>query len=114
MYLVLIAWIYVALMMAIAEAAHSQGSLLGAVITFVFYGLGPAALVMYLLGAPGRRRAIKAREAAQSPEAPSPARLAAPQQRPPEPAAPSISPDGRSHSTRSAEAGVVAPVREEN
>lgn len=113
MYLVLIAWIYVALMMAIAEATHSQGSLLGAALTFLLYGVGPAALVMYLLGAPGRRRTIKAREAAQSPEPPAPAMPAPPLQHLPEPAASSIPPDGRSHSARASEESLVAPVREE-
>lgn len=63
MYLVAIAWLYVALMMAVAEATHVQGSVLGAVITFVLYGLGPVALVMYLMGTPMRRRARRAAEA---------------------------------------------------
>lgn len=62
MYLVAIAWIYVALMMAIAEATHAQGSLLGAVITFLLYGVGPLALVMYLLATPHRRRARQRKE----------------------------------------------------
>ena len=65
MYIVPIAWLYVALMMAVAEANHSNGTVLGAVITFVLYGLGPVALVVYLMGAPARRRAIKAKEAAE-------------------------------------------------
>ena len=65
MYIVSLAWLYVALMMAVAEATHSKGTLLGAIITFVLYGLVPVALVIYLMGAPSRRRAIKAREAAE-------------------------------------------------
>jgi len=60
MYLVAIAWIYITLMMAVAEAFHPQGSLLGAFITFVFYGLAPLALVLYLLNTPGRRRRLNA------------------------------------------------------
>ena len=63
MYIVPIAWLYVALMMAVAEATHSNGTILGAIITFVLYGLAPIGLVMYLMGTPSRRRAIKAREA---------------------------------------------------
>ena len=55
-YLVVIAWMYVVLMMAVAEATHAQGSLLGAAVTFVLYGLGPVALVVYLMGTPARRR----------------------------------------------------------
>ena len=35
MYLIVIAWFYVTRMMALAEAASPQGSILGAVITFV-------------------------------------------------------------------------------
>jgi hypothetical protein len=65
MYIVPIAWLYVALMMAVAEATHSNGTVLGAVITFVLYGVAPIVLVLYVMGAPSRRRAIKAREAAE-------------------------------------------------
>ena len=57
-----IGWLYVALMMAVAEADHPQGSLLGAVITFLLYGAGPVALVVYLFGRPARRRAREQRE----------------------------------------------------
>ena len=39
MYLVAIGWIYVVLMMAVVEAMSSQGTLLGACVTFVLYGL---------------------------------------------------------------------------
>ena len=68
MYLVAIAWIYITLMMAVAEAFHPQGSLLGAFITFVFYGLAPLALVLYLLNTPGRRRRLnKEMDTAASP-----------------------------------------------
>ena len=67
MYLVAIAWIYITLMMAVAEAFHPQGSLLGAFITFIFYGLAPLALVLYLLNTPGRRRLKKEMDTAASP-----------------------------------------------
>ena len=66
MYLIVIGWIYVVLMMSVAEATHSTGTLLGAVITFLLYGVGPVALVVYLMRAPARRKAIKAREAAEA------------------------------------------------
>jgi hypothetical protein len=62
MWIVAIAWMYVATMMTVAEAASPQGSILAAVGIFFFYGLFPTALVMYVLGAPGRRRARQARE----------------------------------------------------
>jgi membrane protein implicated in regulation of membrane protease activity len=94
MYLVVIAWMYVALMMAVAEATSSQGSVLGAVITFVLYGLLPVSLVVYLLLAPARRKMLRAREAAE---------FAAQQ------AAASVDqPDGSGH----AAADAIAPVRE--
>ena len=63
MYLVIIAWMYVVLMMSVAEATNTTGTLLGAVVTFLLYGLGPAALLAYLMGTPARKRAIKKREA---------------------------------------------------
>jgi hypothetical protein len=66
MYIVAIAWIYVALMMAVAEAFHPLGTVLGAVITFLLYGLGPVSLVLYIMGAPQRGKQARAREAAES------------------------------------------------
>lgn len=65
MYIVPIAWLYVTLMMAAAEATSSNGSVLGACITFLFYGVLPVSILVYIMGAPGRRRTIKAREAAE-------------------------------------------------
>jgi len=66
MFLILVAigWLYVALMMAVAEATSPIGSVLGALFTFVLYGVGPVALVMYLLGTPMRRRKQREAEAA--------------------------------------------------
>ncbi len=64
MYLVAIAWMYVVLMMAVAEAMSPQGSVLGAVFTFLLYGVMPLAIVLYILGTPGRRRALRAAEKA--------------------------------------------------
>mgnify|MGYP001035280052 CR=1 FL=1 len=64
MHLVAIAWIYVVLMMALAEALSSQGTVLGAVITFVLYGLLPLSVVLYVMGSPARGRARRAAEAA--------------------------------------------------
>jgi hypothetical protein len=65
MYLVAIAWLYVALMMALAEATSTQGTVLGALFTFVLYGLLPISIVMYLLGTPRRRAARRKAEAAE-------------------------------------------------
>lgn len=58
MWIVAIAWMYVTLMMALAEATSPQGTVLGALFTFLLYGVGPLSLVLYLLGAPARRKAI--------------------------------------------------------
>lgn len=115
MYIVPIAWLYVALMMAVAEATGSGGTVLGAVMTFVLYGLGPVALVLYLMGAPMRRRAIKeqeARELALAREQQD--QEAAPDQPPerataPGPAKRSGEPDAGSQ----AAADAVTPVRKE-
>ena len=64
MYIVVIAWLYVAVMMAVAEAGHPNGTVLGAVFTFLLYGVGPVALLVYLMGRPARRAARLRREAA--------------------------------------------------
>lgn len=66
MWIVAIAWMYVAVMMAVAEAFSPQGSVLGAVFTLLLYGIAPLALVMYLLGTPARRRALRAAEKAEA------------------------------------------------
>ena len=66
MHLIVIGWLYVALMMAVAEATNTTGTLIGAIFTFVLYGALPVSLVVYLIGTPARRRAIQAREAAES------------------------------------------------
>lgn len=63
MYLIAIAWLYVALMMALAEASSPQGSIFGALVTFLLYGVAPMALVLYLVGTPARRRARHLAEA---------------------------------------------------
>lgn len=59
MYIVAIAWLWVAFMMAIAEHSVVAG-----VMTFLFYGLLPATLIVYLMGTPARRR--RQREAEQA------------------------------------------------
>jgi membrane protein implicated in regulation of membrane protease activity len=63
MWIVAIAWMYVAVMMALAEATASNGTVLGAMITLLLYGIAPLSLVMYLLGTPARRKARRAAEA---------------------------------------------------
>lgn len=61
-HLIVIGWLYVAVMMAVAEATNTNGTVLGAIFTFLLYGLAPVALVVYLMGTPARHRAIKQRE----------------------------------------------------
>ena len=65
MYIIPIAWLYVAVMMAVAEATNTNGTILGAIVTFVLYGLMPVGLILYFMGAPGRKRKIRAQEAAE-------------------------------------------------
>ena len=90
MYIVVTAWLYVALMMGVAEANHPNGTVLGAVVTFLLYGVGPVALVVYFMGRPARRAARARRAAAAA-------------------AAASVQPDGGGE----AAADAVAPVRKE-
>jgi len=63
MYIVAIAWIFVVLLMGASEA--QAGSLLGGIMTFIFYGVVPLSIVLYLLATPQRWRARKARDAAE-------------------------------------------------
>ena len=112
MYLVVIAWMYVVLMMSIAEATSSNGSILGALVTFVMYGVGPVSLVVYLLGAPARSKAIKQREAQAHA-----AQMAANRENTSPDEKPSIEPDAGSHAPGGSEPVArdtsVAPVRKE-
>lgn len=55
MYLVGIAWMYVVVMMAVAEATSGQGTLLGAFFTLLLYGVLPLSILLYIMGT-GRRR----------------------------------------------------------
>ncbi len=57
MYLVAIAWLYVVVLMALAEGVSEHGSWLGAAVTLTFYGLLPLGIVLYLIGTPARRAA---------------------------------------------------------
>jgi mannose/fructose/N-acetylgalactosamine-specific phosphotransferase system component IID len=66
LYVIVIAWLYVALMMAAAEASHANGSLIGALFTFILYGLFPVALVIYVLKTPDRKKARLAKEAQEA------------------------------------------------
>jgi hypothetical protein len=65
MYLIAIAWMYVVVMMSVAEATAPNGTVLGAIVTFFLYGVLPCVILMYLMGTPMRRRALRAQEQAE-------------------------------------------------
>ena len=68
MYLVALGWLYVVLMMAVAEAMAPSGTLLGAAFTFLLYGALPLSIVLYLMGTPARRRARRRAETLTEPD----------------------------------------------
>ena len=94
MYILLVGWLYVVMMMALAEATNVNGSVLGAGMTFLGYGVLPVALSAYFMGRPARRRRREQQAAAE--------------------AAASAQPDARGHAPGAAEPGRIAPVREES
>lgn len=108
--LIVIAWLYVTVMMAVAEASAANGTLLGAIVTFVLYGLLPISIVVYIFSTPARKRARKAREALaerqwqQDRQAPAGAPLKES----------GVDPDGGSQPPASAKAALVTPVRKES
>lgn len=106
MYLIVIAWAYVTLMMAVAEATSSTGTLLGAFITFALYGLLPMGILVYIMGTPSRKRAIKAREAAEQAAYDAEQATAAA-------AAESAAPDAGGEAPAGAQGAAVAAVRKE-
>jgi hypothetical protein len=63
MLLIAIAWLYVVGIVAVVEATSSNGTLLGALVTLLLYGLLPLGIVGYLFFSPARRRAKRSAEA---------------------------------------------------
>lgn len=110
MYLVVIAWLYVVLMAAVAEATSPMGTVLGAVITFVLYGLLPLSIVVYILGTPGRKRAIYARAMAERAQAAATA-TANPQPDLLPQTADSAAPDADGKAPAASQSSTVAAVR---
>jgi hypothetical protein len=51
MYVIAIAWLYVTILMAATET-----TVVGGILTLVFYGLAPLALFLWLFGTPQRHR----------------------------------------------------------
>ncbi len=60
MHIVAIGWLYVALMMAITETSITAG-----VLTLLFYGLFPVAIILYISGSKQRKRKRAAEQAAR-------------------------------------------------
>ncbi len=87
MYLVVIAWFYVVVLMSLAEAFSPQGTVFGAIMTFLLYGALPLSIVVYIMGTPARKRALKAAESA--------------------------APDAGGHTPAAAQTEGIAPVGEE-
>lgn len=118
MYLTVIGWIYVVLLMSIAEATSTTGTVLGALMTFLLYGVLPLSIVMYLMGTPSRRRALKAQEkqAWQAGMAKAPKSASASDAKLQPEASGSNQPDTGGHAPRSTDASradtAAAPVRE--
>lgn len=65
MHIVAIAWMFVVVLMTLAEAMAPNGSVLGAAFTLLLYGVLPLSIVLYILATPARKRARAAREAGQ-------------------------------------------------
>jgi hypothetical protein len=105
MYIVPIAWIYVALMMSVAEATNSNGTVLGAIFTFILYGLLPVGIVLYIMGTPGRKRLLRAKQAEER----AAWEAAQAQGQTASEEASNTAPDGSSH----AAADPITPVRKE-
>ena len=66
MHIVALAWMFVVVLMTLAEATSTQGTVLGALFTFLLYGVMPLAIVLYVMGAPARGRARRAAAAAET------------------------------------------------
>lgn len=62
--IIVIAWLFVVLMASVAEAVAPNGTVLGAIFTFVGWGVFPLSIVVYLLSTPMRRKARALRELA--------------------------------------------------
>ena len=112
MYLIAIAWMYVVVMMTIAEAASPSGTLLGAFFTFLLYGVLPLSIVLYILGTPARKRRIKAQQEAERQATATSLTAAATSTAQPE--SDSIAPDASGEPAAVAQPGRIAPVREES
>ncbi|WP_374320672.1 hypothetical protein [Aquabacterium sp.] len=62
MWIIAIGWMFVVVIAALVEAFGTPGSVLGGIVTLLFYGVVPLGLLMYVLGTPLRRKARLAQE----------------------------------------------------
>ena len=69
MHVVAVAWIFVVVLMALAEGTSTQGTWLGAFFTLLLYGGLPLSIVLYVMGTPMRRRARQQAEATSAAQA---------------------------------------------
>lgn len=97
LYLVALAWMYVVLMVAVAEAMSPAGTAVGVAFTVIGWGVLPLSVVLYILSTPARRRARQAAQAAAEAQAAASGPTSGPQ------------PDAGSH----AAGDPVAPERKE-
>ena len=102
MYLIVIAWLYVTLLMGLDEEFSTQGTVLGAIITFLLYGVLPISLVVYLMGTPLRRKARKQMEERECAQLET------------EPPQSTGEPDAGRHAPSVSEDKAVTPVRKEH
>lgn len=58
MYLIAIAWLYVVVIVSVSDT-----TVLGGLVTFIFWGLCPLALFLWLFGTPRRNKARREAEA---------------------------------------------------
>jgi hypothetical protein len=63
LHIVALAWLFVVVLAAAVEAVSPQGTVVGALLTLIGWGVVPLAVVLYILGTPARRRARRAAEA---------------------------------------------------
>jgi hypothetical protein len=71
MHIVAITWLFVVGLMTLVEATSSQGTVLGALVTLLLYGLLPMSVVLYIMATPARRRARHRAAQDESAAAPS-------------------------------------------
>jgi hypothetical protein len=60
LYVVALAWMYVVLMVALAEVFSPQGTAVGALFTVLGWGVIPLSVLLYILATPARRAARQA------------------------------------------------------